>query len=712
MDVAVALALGSAIIPLDLPPRPRVDPCPMFDRAPPAAVARPVTSRDLATMADIGRSDPNDAPSPFGVSPDGRQIAFIVRRGNPSANGYCQRLLVMPLDARTAPVERDRGGTFIRDLFDLRNFTAFAAGWARVVAPRWSPDGRSLAFLKRVDDATQVWLVDVAGGTEAHRATAMPDDVEDVAWTADGTGLVVATRPAVRRQLEAIADEAVGGYLFDDRFGPHFANQPLPTEPVPLDYARWGLVDGAVRPATTDDIARLVPARPGQIPAGARIFAIAPTGNIAWTEPRDAGALLSASQLVIADASGKRVVCDQPRCTGVSRLWWSDDSRTLFAVQRTGWPASQTRLLGWRIGTPAPRTVMTTDDALIGCGRSGDALICAREGATRPRRLVAIDPNTGRERLIYDPNPDFARLRLGASQRFHIRNAYGLASVADLVLPPDHRKGERHPLVVVQYTSDGFLRGGTGDEVPIQALAGRGFAVLSFSRPDFVPAALAAGNELAMRQANRKDWIDRRNVQSSLDLAVQRAIATGTIDPDRMGISGFSDGASTTQWALINTRLFKVAALGSCCEDMQAYPLTGGPAFERYGREMGYRFFEPDAPIVWKPMSLALNADRLATPILVQTGDSEYEVGLDVVSAWRRHGNPIELFVLDHEGHFKVQPAHRLAMYERTVDWFAFWLKREMDCGSTAKNAQYARWRAMKGAPANARCAPSASPSP
>jgi dipeptidyl aminopeptidase/acylaminoacyl peptidase len=97
-------------------------------------------------------------------------------------------------------------------------------------------------------------------------------------------------------------------------------------------------------------------------------------------------------------------------------------------------------------------------------------------------------------------------------------------------------------------------------------------------------------------------------------------------------------------------------------------------------------------------MSLVLNADKVDAPILIQTGDSEYEAGLDVVSAFRKRGKGIELIVLDNEPHFKWQPAHRLAIYERVVDWFSFWLRHEMDC-SAAKQRQYERWISMRGAP-------------
>src|SRR3546814_6203526 len=82
-----------------------------------------------------------------------------------------------------------------------------------------------------------------------------------------------------------------------------------------------------------------------------------------------------------------------------------------------------------------------------------------------------------------DPNPEFASLRLGTVERLTWRNNLGLPAWGDLVLPPDRTPGEKLPLIIVQYHSDGFLRGGTGDEYPIFPLAARGFAVLSIENP-------------------------------------------------------------------------------------------------------------------------------------------------------------------------------------------------------------------------------------
>ncbi|RYG77863.1 MAG: Atxe2 family lasso peptide isopeptidase, partial [Alphaproteobacteria bacterium] len=346
------------------------------------------------------------------------------------------------------------------------------------------------------------------------------------------------------------------------------------------------------------------------------------------------------------------------------------------------------------------RQGFVTQDALVGCQMIADELICLREGAAQPRRLVAITPKSGEQRVIHDPNPQFAGLRLGAVQRLRFKNAFGVESYADLVLPPGHKQGDKHPLVVVQYVSQGFLRGGTDDEVPVQVLAAKGFAVLSFQRPELPARALGAKTAAEYEKASRKDWIDRRSVQSSLEMSVALAVATGTVDRDRMGISGFSDGTSTTQWALINSSLFKVAAMGACCEDMYAYILQAGIEFEELTRSLGYHLLDDGAEEWWAPLSLISNVDRIDAPILVQTGDSEYTIGLDTAAVFRRRGKPYELIVLEDEGHFKWQPAHRLAIYERSVEWFEFWLMHRMSC-SAGKSAQYARWKAMRGAPAS-----------
>ena len=680
------------------------DPCAGFDAeaSRPSPAARPVTAGDLATIADIGRANAHDSESPFGVSPDGRWIAFVVRRANPPANQYCQRLLVAPVHGSGAPREVDRGGEFIREFISLRQLGAVRSGTARVITPHWSPDGKTLAYLKQTEGGVQIWTVPVSGGA-ARPATRLPFEVEDFRWAEDGAGWIVAGRPRLAAAQAAIRDEASTGYLFDARFSPMIADHPLPLGDFPMQYfhvepstASDAIAGDAIRAAAPHEAARLDPSLHPDRPPGAKTYVKRPQGSQAWSEARDPARLFSSTRLRVLWRDGSAAVCDDAACASVRRIAWSQTGDMVYFLAREGWADSDTALYRWRAGDTSPQQILRTADALIGCAFQRSEMICARESSGRPRQLVAIDLATGRSRLLFDPNPRFASHLLGEIRRLRYHTKFGVEAYSDLVLPPGSRPGDKHPLVVVQYNSEGFLRGGTGDEVPIQALAARGIAVLSFHRPFGAPGTKAATNELEYRRLARRDWIDRKNVQSAIEAGIAAAIATGRIDADRLGISGFSEGTSAAQWALINSRLFKAASLGVCCEDKWALPLNGGIDYETYLREMGYPLLEDADARFWAPLSLAQNVDKIDAPILIQTG--EYKIGLDVLAAFRKHRKPIEMFVLPDEPHVKWQPAHRLAMYERVIDWFAFWLQGERDCDAR-KAEQYRRWTAMRREP-------------
>jgi dipeptidyl aminopeptidase/acylaminoacyl peptidase len=228
-------------------------------------------------------------------------------------------------------------------------------------------------------------------------------------------------------------------------------------------------------------------------------------------------------------------------------------------------------------------------------------------------------------------------------------------------------------MVIVQYDTRGFLRGGTGDEYPIQAFANRGFAVLSFRRPEAMGDVRGAKDFTEGRRLNLSDFADRRSVQSSLEGGVQLAISMGVADPGRIGITGLSDGASTTTWALIHSHLFKAAAMSSCCMDT-LLAMQVGPAAARDFIGVGYPgMLERNSPF-WDALSLSRNARAISTPILLQLADDEYLDSLESFTTLREANAPIDMYVFPDEHHVKWHPAHRLALYRRSLDWFDYWL--------------------------------------
>ncbi len=287
-----------------------------------------------------------------------------------------------------------------------------------------------------------------------------------------------------------------------------------------------------------------------------------------------------------------------------------------------------------------------------------------------------------------------AGLALGKTQRLHWRNTLGIETIADLVLPVGYRHGERYPLVVVQYDTRGFLRGGTDDEYPIQAFANRGYAVLSFGRPHFPSERLGAKD---FEQAGRLDlqrFADRRSVQSALEAGVRLVVERGVADPRRIGITGLSDGSSTVEWELIHSSLFAAAAMSSCCWD-PAFISRLGPSAARHFLAEGYPGILGRNDPFWKDMALETNARNISTPILVNASEEEFLGALETYTALREAGVPIDMFVYPDEYHGRWQPAHRLATYRRSLDWFDYWL-RGVRSRSPERQSELKEWDRLK----------------
>lgn len=632
---------------------------------------RPLTPEDLAQLRDIGSSDPNTLGTPLMTSsPDGSRIAFHLRRADPERNTYCTGIAVLDLRTRRTQIV-DRGGEFIHASIDFRGKADFSMGLPRVIVPRWSPDGRWIAFLKRVSGRTQIWRAE-ADGSGSAPITQLDIDVDDFRFGEDGVALIFSTRPALVEAYRQIEHEGRSGFHYDDRYSAAASSRPFPAPPIARVVQVQDLATGAIRPATEAEAA-LLPTLPILEPG--HIEARAADGRRAWLEIPDGALFVSRGRLVVDDGRGRRITCQHASCEAASWPWWTANGRIRF-VRREGWADASMAFYEWTPGADAPRKLWTTDDVLADCLPAGDDLICLREGSVTPRRIERLNPENGRRETLFDPNPEFRGLDLGRVERLHLTNTFGQPSIADLVLPVGYRPGTRYPLVVVQYDTRGFLRGGTGDDYPIHAFANRGYAILSVGRPrapsmgsNVTPADIARIN-----RENLTGFMANRRALSSIETGVRLAIERGIADPARIGITGMSDGGTVASWALLHSDLFAAAAMSSCCFDT-TMPLRVGPAAAREFYRTGYPRIVDQAADFWNQVAFSRNARRMRTPILLQLSDNEHLSALESFTALREVGAPIDLFIFPDEHHTKWQPAHRLAVYRRSLDWFDYWLR-------------------------------------
>lgn len=660
------------------------------------AALRAMTADDLLRLRDVGDATPvrYDQRSPLAISPNGRMAAFVINQADPASNSYCRALVT--IDLRGAPNPRivNRGGEFIKT-WVIGNGGRFFNGVPPVLTPIWSPDGRSILFLRRDNGVTQLWQA-YADGRNAMALTHSAVDVEDFSLSADGKSIAYASR-SVEEAERRVDREALSGWHYDARISAAEGARPRVAPLAKRRVTHLDLATGTESPAGAAETA-LLPDNGGNIIL-APLSIVSKTGERAWISKHDASRL--SPQHLFVKVAGKTVECLAAGCDGgFAGFWWDAAGRDIIYIRQQGWNKDRLGLYRWRPGTGELKQILDTPDVIVGCVPEGVNLLCTHENSLQPRQIVRINLATGTIEQVFDPNPELKSIHLGYVERLKWTSSFGLRSWGDLTLPPDYQPGQMLPMIVVQYHSRGFQRGGIGDEYPIQLFAARGYAVLHVDHvPDFTDFRPDIKTELEASQAIYKDLALRKTALASFETALNIVVGRGIVDPARIGITGLSSGSENARYALVNSHLFAAASISGDGNEPRATMIYyGGDIADRFA-ELGLpRTIDMDASNR-DAHSMAENAKVMHTPLLMQVADHEFLSALEGYTALHEAGQPVDMYVFSDEYHQKWQPAHRAAIYARNLDWFDFWLKGVED-PDPAKRVQYDRWEKLRAAAA------------
>lgn len=660
-----------------------------WSKADSPAAARGVLPEDLVGLRDVG---PSGAGAPgehaFSLSPDGRFAAFEIRQADPRANDYCVAMIVLPLFGKAKPLIVDAGGELRRKAAGGATLPQRMTGLPVAGAPVWSPDGSWIAYLRRDGGRTRVWRAAVDGSGSAP-IIATDSDIRDFRFV--GATRIVAKLVDERREARTQFEQGSEvGFHFDDRFAPFSSNMPYIPVSASDRFVTLDIVSGHLRPAKSDETEAFLSSGTLSPPRSGK-----PKTRCAAERKLTGNGVPRASRLLLHCPGQTDLVCDRPACSGgLDAVWTANEKAVVRFMRREGWAQSASAVYEWDARRDVVRKLYATTALLIDCQpRTPRQLICLRETSLEPRHLATIDLDRERAVIIGDFNPEFSRLKRGRVERILLKSAAGIEAFGDFVYPTDYRHGERYPLIVVQYESRGFLRGGTGDEFPIQAFANAGFAVLSIQRPTPVGALSRPADYIEVDRLNLQDFADRRNVLSVIERGVKLLIERGVIDSKAIGITGLSDGSSTVQFAALNSPTFSAAIVSGCCWDRSQTSLLGPAVASRYAR-IGWPGISENSSSFWSRMSLSQNARRVPFPMLFSAADEEFRMALEAFTALREVGKPADLYVFPGEHHIKWQPAHRLAAYQRAIDWFRYWLMGDLPAHGRRRE-EALRWQAM-----------------
>ncbi|MGI8687029.1 MAG: S9 family peptidase [Thermomicrobiales bacterium] len=654
-----------------------------------ASGGRTITNDDLFALRVIGE---------FQVSPDGSRVVFVVTRTDTEQDRTVSNLWLV-----------ETAGGAPRQL---------TTAYANDSAPRWSPDGRTVAFVSDREERKELWLIPADFG-EARRLTHGSSDVSQPAWSPDGERLVYVSktdRPANDdpthapkegsdvRVITQLGYKMDGEGFWDGRYTHLFTVPITGGEATPLTDGPWNdaqpawspdgsriafvsrrtpdrewtnVSDLYTIPAEGGDVTQLTKsvgpvAAPAWSPDGIRLAFIgheqpAETGpttpDWVWTVPADGGTPTVLARDYDRSATGG-VMGDLGAGNGQYPIQWTPGGTgILFATEDRG-----TAMVARVAMTGGVGIVLGCNRNCAGFHAAGDTLVVVVSSMTLPGDLFVANLDGTNERRLTDINKDaLAGVILPEPEHVRVPIAEGIEMDGWILHPPDFDASRQYPLILDIH---GGPRGQYGSSFmhSFHRYAAEGYVVAYFN-----PRG-STGYGQAFTSALTGNWgdVDVHDVMAGLEYVLQRPY----LSAERVGITGgsyggylmnFLIGAYPDRWkAGVTERstLSRISSYGTSDIIWRALDWEfKGPYWENRD------FYWDRSPIA--------HVEKITTPLLIIHSENDHRCTISeaeqLFTVLRRLRRDVAFVRFPNESHGlsrSGKPAHRRERLERIVGWF------------------------------------------
>lgn len=666
--------------------------------AQPVAIAQPSSSVSFEQVLSL-----RQASNPV-ISPNGQQVAYTVTSADWKDNSYDTEIWL----ARVGETP-----------FQL---TRTATGGS--TSPKWSPDGRWLAFLADRGDKTQLFVIRAQGG-EAQPITKESEAIRTFEWSPDGSQLAF-TRNDAESKAAKTRKEQYGSWAVDD--------EEFDLAHLWLVAFKPDLIPGPGEMPCVGDSAKTAdcPSLPKPTRLSDGLFTVttfdwSPDGTkIAYSfQPNPLINTSRKSDVALLDVVTRQTMPLVDRPFGDSFTAWSPDSKSILyttsADDSTAYFYKNNRVFRLSIapGAQPQRLADGVDENLGSLTWTPEGIFFLAYQKTK-RTLYRLDPLSGKVSPVagmpdlingFSFSKDGRQLAFSASSASTMSEIFrgdlagskpdqltnmsqqiaawataqsevirwkskdGTEIEGILHKPKNYDPTKKYPLFVL-------IHGGpTGIDVPMPVPGGSVYPVLQWLekgalvlQPNYRGSA-GYGEKFRSLNAQNLGVGDMWDVLSGVDELEKR----GLVDPSRMGCMGWSQGGYISAFLTTNTTRFKAISVGAGISNWVTYYVSTDihPFTRQYLKATPWQNME-----IYRKTSPMTTIRNAKTPTLIQHGELDKRVPIanayELLQGLQDVGVPAKLVVYKGFGHGITKPKERLAAMWHNWEWFGKYIFGEI----------------------------------